>query len=419
MNILFISPNSPSSSVGGVERCIKNLIKFSSEIQGDDEITFVLPSDSGAGYEKIGNTEIYYRDFLQMSTKDNLGKVRLNLSDRIIKGKARKFYEFVLKTLDLKKIDIVTAENFHLGVPPAFSLMLNMACQIRKVPLVLRVHSFAVKPIQVELINNLLWEKIVCVSKSVAGDCFNKGADVSKLTTNYLGVDIQEFSPQGDRSWLKNQLGLGQDQQVMLGASRIVVGTKEILKEKGLIILIEAFSKVSLRFNNLRLVLALGKPPLFLNNEFIQALEKLKGFIKLSGVEDKVMCQPFTLEQMPQVYRGADVFALPSENETLGQVYIEAMASGVPVIGTNVGGVPEIIHDGENGFLSALNDASMLAGQITQLLEDETLRNSFMEKGLKTVRTRFEMRKLTQDLFDYYTQIVMKSRGTARFGIID
>ena len=128
-----------------------------------------------------------------------------------------------------------------------------------------------------ELINNLLWEKIVCVSKSVAGDCFNKGADVSKLTTNYLGVDIQEFSPQGDRSWLKNQLGLGQDQQVMLGASRIVVGTKEILKEKGLIILIEAFSKVSLRFNNLRLVLALGKPPLFLNNEFIQALEKLTG----------------------------------------------------------------------------------------------------------------------------------------------
>ena len=63
----------------------------------------------------------------------------------------------------------------------------------------------------------------------------------------------------------------------MLGASRIVVGTKEILKEKGLIILIEAFSKVSLRFNNLRLVLALGKPPLFLNNEFIQALEKLTG----------------------------------------------------------------------------------------------------------------------------------------------
>ena len=419
MKMLFISPNSPRSSVGGVERCIKNLISFGSDALDTDKTLFVLPSDTGDGYEKIGNSEIYYRGFLQMATKDSSGKIKLNLSDKIIKGKAKKFYDFIVKLLNSEKIDIVTAENFHLGMPPAFSLMLNMACQVSNVPLILRVHSFAIKPIQGELINNLLWEKIVCVSKSVAGDCFSKGAEISKLTTNHLGVNIQEFFPTGDRTWLKKQLGLGPQQQVILGASRIVMGTKEIIKEKGLVILIEAFSKIAFRFNSLRLVLAVGKPPQFLSNEFAQALEKLKGFIKLNGVEDRVICEPFALEQMPQVYRGADMFVLPSENETLGQVYIEAMASGIPVIGTNVGGIPEIIHHGENGFLSALNDASMLAGQITQLLEDEKLRKSFIEKGLKTVRTRFGMHKLTRELFDYYAQIVAKSRGAVSFGNIE
>ena len=57
---------------------------------------------------------------------------------------------------------------------------------------------------------------------------------------------------------------------------------------------------------------------------------------------------------MPKVYAGADIFVMASENETFGQVFTEAMAAGTPVIGTNVGGIPEIISENKTGFLIEL-----------------------------------------------------------------
>ena len=106
--MLFISPNSPRSSVGGVERCIKNLISFGSDALDTDKTLFVLPSDTGDGYEKIGNSEIYYRGFLQMATKDSSGKIKLNLSDKIIKGKAKKFLDIYTQMISCQFANFCT-----------------------------------------------------------------------------------------------------------------------------------------------------------------------------------------------------------------------------------------------------------------------------------------------------------------------
>ena len=94
---------------------------------------------------------------------------------------------------------------------------------------------------------------------------------------------------------------------------------------------------------------------------------------------------------MPTVYRESDIFILPSENETFGQVFIEAMSCGIPVIGTKVGGIPEIISDSYNGYLVVPDDASILAQKIENLLIDKKIKDKFIKTGIKTVQRSFTL----------------------------
>jgi glycosyltransferase involved in cell wall biosynthesis len=87
------------------------------------------------------------------------------------------------------------------------------------------------------------------------------------------------------------------------------------------------------------------------------------------------------------------VFVLPSENETFGQVFIEAMSCGLPVIGTKVGGIPEIISDSYNGYLIPPNDVSSLAKKIETLISGQPTADKFIRAGTKTVGNKFTLEK--------------------------
>lgn len=391
MNILFITPNSPEISVGGVERYMVNLFNYCSENQGN--FFFLLPQSKRPEFEKKGNLTFYRKDFLTLSYKVRKSSGEKEAPQKEIRLKSRLFFNFISSLLSKEKIDCVSAQNFHLGMPPAYSLMLNMACFTHKVPLYLRLHSFSSKPLHEQITNQLFWEKIICVSRSVAGDCFQKGAEINKLKTKYLGVDMQKFKPGNKKDWLRKKLVISKKHKIILSASRIIEGPRPILKEKGILNLVEAFSKLSPKYKNLKLVFSLALPPKRLFKDFNYALEKLKGYLKLYGVEKDTILKPFKLEQMPLVYSGADIFTLPSENETLGQVYLEAMACGLPVIGSKTGGVPEIITHRYNGFLVNPHDPSYLSRKIEEVLNNQTLRKQFIINGLKIIRNKFSFKR--------------------------
>ena len=271
----------------------------------------------------------------------------------------------------------------------------------------LQLHSFAKTELQEELVNSLHWSQISCVSKSVAGDCFHKGADIDLLSTAYLGVNTKEFNPTIDKmDSLRMKLNLKPQDRIILTATRILLGGRNILKEKGVINLIQAFSKLSARHNDLHLIIAIGRSTNTLQNEFKSAMEMLEGYIKLNNVEVRTHMELFSLEEMPSVYKAADVFVLPSENETFGQVFIEAMASGVPVIGTNVGGIPEIISDSYNGFLVAPDDSTMLEQKIELVLKDKDLQKKFTSRGITTVHEKFDFEKQLMSFFNSLEDII-------------
>lgn len=384
MNILFISPNSPFESIGGVERYIVNLMNYCKD-RPQLKTVIILPTYKERPVEETENLVTYFDENLALSK---------NMSGKKISAKAHQFSKVVENIITQHKINIICAENFHVGLPPAYSLLLNMIAGLYKIPLILRLHSFATTDLQVELVNQLMWNKISCVSKSVTGDCFQKGADINLLSTDYLGVNINEFTKNiSAQHQLKDDLNLLPENKIVLIATRIIHGRKNIIKEKGIINLIQAFSKLSPRYPNLRLLIAIGKPPDNLKDEFDQAHEMLSGYIKLHNIEAKTIVKMFKLGEMPKVYGGSDVFALPSENETFGQVFIEAMACGLPVIGTKVGGIPEIISDSYNGYLIPPNDSSILAQMIEKLINDRSTRDKFIRTGVKTVEDKFTSEK--------------------------
>jgi len=384
INILFISPNSPRESVGGIERYLVNVVEYSKK-QSQFKTIVLLPTSKDSFIEEDRGVITYF---------DNNMDLAKNGSGKTMSAKAQKFAKTVEDIIIKHKIDIICAENFPVGLPPAYSILLNMVAVRYKAPLVLRMHSFATTELQTELINQLMWDKISCVSKSVAGDCFRKGADIDIISTDYLGVNTSVFNNSVDmNNTLKERLQLLPENKIILTATRIIQGRNNILKAKGLINLIQAFSKISPRHPDLRLVIAVGKAPDRLKDEYDQAYKMLLGYIKLHNIESKAVVKAFALDEIPGVYKAVDAFVLPSENETFGQVFIEAMSSGTPVIGTKVGGIPEIISDSYNGYLVPPNDVSALAQRIEKLIKDRQTADKFRRAGIKTIGAKFTLEK--------------------------
>lgn len=386
MKVLFISPISPFLSIGGVERYVLNLVNYFKVLK-DIKTSLILPTNETSHQVKDENMTIYYDNNLYIPSN------KPSTSD--MASKAQGFSDLVEGIIKEHNIDVICAENIIVGLPAVYSLRLNMIAARHKIPLILRLHVYTESSLQIELTNQLMWDHVSCVSRSVAGDCFQKGADINKLSTDYLGVNILDFNPVADPEFnLKKELGLEKDIKIILTAGRIITGAKNMIKEKGMINLIEAFSRISPGFPKMRLLIGVAKAADNFKDEFDNAYEMLIGYIKIHNIENNTIVKMFELDQMPNIYRGSDLLVLPAEkNETFGQTFIEAMACGTPVIGAKTGGIPEIISDGCNGFLVPPNDPIILAQKIEELMNDQSTRDSFINAGIKTVKEKFTAEK--------------------------
>ena len=106
-------------------------------------------------------------------------------------------------------------------------------------------------------------------------------------------------------------------------------------------------------------------------------------------------------DELAQAYASADVFAFPSDTETLGFVAMEAMASGVPVVGARAGGIPDVIDEGSNGLMFSPGDLGDLTDKLGTLLFDAELRQVFGERS-RLEMERWSWRTSTEKLLEYY-----------------
>jgi N-acetyl-alpha-D-glucosaminyl L-malate synthase BshA len=101
-----------------------------------------------------------------------------------------------------------------------------------------------------------------------------------------------------------------------------------------------------------------------------------------------------------------DVLLLPSEQESFGLAALEAMACEVPVIASRTGGIPEVVTDGETGFLSAIGDTEKMSADAAHLLANEELRRKMGREARRSAITRYSTHKVIPQYIEFYERIL-------------
>lgn len=160
---------------------------------------------------------------------------------------------------------------------------------------------------------------------------------------------------------------------------------------KGVDVLIKAFMRVSDRFPEYGLKI-IGHCPNKAERAAYQGLAH--------GNKRVEILSPMFYGELAAFIQGCSFLVLPSRSEAMGRVLIEAMACAKPVIGSNVGGIPEVIDDGRNGLLFRSGDDANLAEKMERLLSDERLRAEMGAAGAEDVRKKFSSLKYAERFYE-------------------
>jgi len=206
----------------------------------------------------------------------------------------------------------------------------------------------------------------------------------------YDGIDAEAYHrenvPDAAVADFRRQFGLGSEHVV-------VTSVANLRASKGYGYLVEAAARLHDALPNLRYVCV--------------GTDCLDGQIqrqaKTAGVDDQFI---FTgpRQDIPTILKASDIFALPSNYEGLPVSLQEAMAGGLPVVASNIDGVPELVESGVSGFLIARGDVAALAGSLRRLATDQALRVSMGRAGRGRVEEKFDIRRMVREYEDYYVR---------------
>jgi len=131
----------------------------------------------------------------------------------------------------------------------------------------------------------------------------------------------------------------------------------------------------------------------------------LKDYVTEIGLSDLVWMAG-DRDDVAELMQLMDVFVLPSLAEGISNTVLEAMATGLPVIATNVGGNPELISEGENGRLVKVGDEQGLAEAIGELVDNPELRTEMGKKGMERVKSTFNWQRAVSEYLGVYDELL-------------
>lgn len=236
--------------------------------------------------------------------------------------------------------------------------------------------------------------RIIAVSQATAAAFSGHLSFGDRVRVIHNGADLSRFplKTEGDAP-LKRELGLPAD-------SFLVCAVGQICARKGLRELVTAFAAVGADAQHLHLAIV-GKP-VFQHEE--QYLSDLAAQVRAAGLADRVH---FTgaRRDISAVMKSADLMVLNAHEEPFGLVLIEAMSSGTPVLATRVGGIPEIVTDGQTGWLIEAGDTSALALKLAELSQRPRSLGYVSRSARETVCPRFSIEQFLARLHLYYAQL--------------
>jgi sugar transferase (PEP-CTERM/EpsH1 system associated) len=299
--------------------------------------------------------------------------------------------------LKLRKIfteidpDVVHTHNYYSGLYGILG-----AKTIKKTKIVHGEHGNheLSSPFKRKFIKHLysMADKVLTVSNDLRKDFIKLGIPESKIKSILNGVDVNRFKPLDSESITKNRLLSGIPESCILFG---YVGRISI--EKGVDRLIRAFASVNKYNFNARLMIV-GDGP---------TCEDMKRLSADLGIREAVHFMG-SRERVEDLYSIIDIFVLPSLFEGLSNVILEAMATRLAVIASDVGGNREIILPGKNGLIVPADNVDELIRSMKLLVDKEDYRSELANNAFKKVLSEFSIERMYKEYENFYLELLRR-----------
>ncbi|MDP2638654.1 MAG: glycosyltransferase family 4 protein [Candidatus Azambacteria bacterium] len=307
--------------------------------------------------------------------KSDFGIYKMPLQFLPLYSKFRRFWFNIWAYFAVKKIHKKTPFNvIHLHGDFVEAYFGGALSKKLGIPAILTIHAGLnkrlLKPKNAKYFSNIA--KIICVSGEIKQDLESIGITSDKLEVISSGIYLNDFQNVNleEIAKIKNEY-----------SSPIIISVGVLRLSKGQKYLIEAFGKLKKQFNSATLLLISDGP----DRKNLENQAKNIGNIYFLGRQEH--------DKIIKYLCASDIFVLPSidapnDREGTPTVIMEAMAAGLPVVATKVGGNPYLIKDGENGLLVEEKDAQALTQAMIKLIGDENLRQKMRDKNLEDIKQK-------------------------------
>ncbi|WP_415273134.1 N-acetyl-alpha-D-glucosaminyl L-malate synthase BshA [Bacillus siamensis] len=228
-------------------------------------------------------------------------------------------------------------------------------------------------------------DRVTAVSTALAGETYDLIKPDKKIETIYNFIDERVYLKKNTES-IKEKHGISPDEKVVIHVSnfRKVKRVKDVIR---------VFRNIAAKTK--AKLLLVGDGP-----EKCVAWQLVEKY----GLQDQVLLLG-NQDRVEELYSISDLKLLLSEKESFGLVLLEAMACGVPCIGTNIGGIPEVIKDQVSGFLVEVGDIQAASEKALAVLEDKQLSKRLTEHALKMVETAFSSQRIVSQYERIYDEL--------------
>lgn len=227
---------------------------------------------------------------------------------------------------------------------------------------------------------------VTAVSKSLISQTYDLINPDKKIDTVYNFIDERVYN-RSESSHLKDEYGI-------LPEDKIIIHVSNFRPVKRVQDVVRTFEKITKRIP--AKLLLVGDGP---------EMTVVCKLVKKLNIQDKVLFLG-KQDSVEELYSISDLMLLLSEKESFGLVALEAMACGVPCIGTNVGGIPEVIDHGQTGYICELGDIEDMAEKAIDLLQHPQKHQQFSESSVKLVREKFQATTIVKQYEDLYKSLL-------------
>jgi len=236
-----------------------------------------------------------------------------------------------------------------------------------------------------------------------------KMADRTTVISSYLANIALKYGAKGKIEIISNGVDTekfkNKKTEEKYNKTKIIITTSRLVKKNGVDVLIRAIEEVKKEFPDIKCEIIGGGPE----------ESYLKKLAEETGVKKEIeFLGTIPHEKIPDFLKKADIFARPSRSEGMGNSFVEAMATGLPVIGTPVGGITDIIEDGKTGLFMRLNDYKDLSKKILLLLKDKKLKEILIHNGRITAEKKFSW----GDIAEKFGSLFINESQTGKIKIV-